>query len=232
MTTEVKVIEQDQVATSSPITPMEMINTALSNGASMDSLEKLMDLQERWQANEAKKAFVKSMNAFRSEVPAIKKTRKAHNSMYAGLSDTIDIIRPYLVKNGLSHAWSTNHPGGAIEVTCTVTHIDGHSESTTISAEADTGAGRNKIQAVGSTITYLQRYTLFSILGLASTDQDDDGASAEGLTLEQVLATIEAAKSVADLDKAAKLAQKLGSDDKAKARDAYKLRKEELDGNH
>jgi len=39
----------------------------------------------------------------------------------------------------------------------------------------DTSGSKNSIQAVGSTVSYLQRYTLYSILGLASKDADTDG---------------------------------------------------------
>ena len=56
---EVAKIEEQAVSTA--ITPMDMINTAIERGADIDQLTKLMDLQERWEANEARKAY---QNAF------------------------------------------------------------------------------------------------------------------------------------------------------------------------
>ena len=63
-----------------------------------------------------------------------------------------------------------------MHVTCIVAHRDGHFEETTLSAGHDQSGNKNSIQAVGSTITYLQRYTLKAALGLAASD-DDDGRS-------------------------------------------------------
>lgn len=47
-----------------------------------------------------------------------------------------------------------------------------------MSAEPDGSGSKNAVQAIGSTNTYLQRYTLFSVLGLASVDMDDDANGA------------------------------------------------------
>ena len=59
-------------------------------------------------------------------------------------------------------------------VTCKITHELGHSEETSLSAPADSSGSKNAIQAIGSTITYLQRYTLLALTGLATHEQDDD----------------------------------------------------------
>jgi hypothetical protein len=59
-----------------------------------------------------------------------------------------------------------------------LSHRDGHYEETTLTTGRDDGAGRNAIQQVGSTITYLQRYTLKAALGLAAA-ADDDGRTSE-----------------------------------------------------
>jgi len=107
--------------------------------------------------------------------PDIEKTRSAHNSKYAGLAETIKIIGPIMERYGLSHSWKTSQDGDLITVTCYVTHIQGHSESTSLPGAPDASGSKNSIQAVGSTVSYLERYTLFAILGLASTDQDNDG---------------------------------------------------------
>ncbi len=53
----------------------------------------------------------------------------------------------------------------------------------------DNSGGKNSIQAIGSAVTYLQRYTLLLLCGLAAHEHDD-GASFEPISEEQ-LATIE-----------------------------------------
>ena len=65
--------------------------------------------------------------------------------------------------------------GEALAVTCVLTHTDGHSERTTMTAGADTSGSKNAIQARGSAVSYLERYTLCGALGLLTVDEDSDG---------------------------------------------------------
>jgi len=157
-------------------TPADLLNIAVSQNADLDKMEKLMELQERWEANEAKKAYNQAMTAFNNEPLIIEKTRKAHTSMYAGLAETLEVVRPAMLEHGLSHSWKTEqHDTGTITVQCCITHTLGHSECTSMSAAPDESGSKNSIQALGSAQTYLQRYTLYAILGLASRDMDTDG---------------------------------------------------------
>lgn len=156
--------------------PKGLIQRAIESGASIEQLERLMDMQERWEANEARKQYVSAMNAFRSKCPVIEKTRKGHNSKYAGLAETIEQIKQLLAECGLSHSWKTDQGSeGYVSVQCCVTHIAGHKECASMTAPPDDSGKKNPIQAIASSISYLQRYTLFAILGLASAEIDDDG---------------------------------------------------------
>ena len=155
-------------------TPAQLLQIAVDQGADLDKLEKLMELQERWEDREARKAYVNAMSEFRASVGNISRNRQGHNSKYADLAHTLNQVKDKLAANGLSHTWKTDQgENQLITVTCCVTHIQGHQECTSMSANPDTSGAKNSIQAIGSTITYLQRYTLFSLLGLASTDDDD-----------------------------------------------------------
>lgn len=165
---------------SKQLTAQQMIAHAIEKGAGIEQLERLMDMQERWEANEAKKAYVDAMNRFRSKCPTIAKTRQAHNSKYAGLAETIEQIKGLLAECGLSHSWKTESKDGAITVTCCVTHVSGHQECTSLSAPPDTSGSKNVIQAMASTVSYLERYTFYALLGLASAEMDDDGNMAYG----------------------------------------------------
>ena len=169
------------------LTPADLLQIAVSKGTDLDQLEKLMNLQERWEAGEAKKAYVSALSKFRSECPTIARTREAHNSKYAGLAETIEEIKELMSANGLSHSWKVGQNEQLISVTCHLTHIGGHSETSTMSASPDTTGSKNAIQAIGSTVAYLERYTFFALLGLASREMDDDGAGpTEYITEEQV----------------------------------------------
>lgn len=163
----------------SPLMPI--IAAASTNGeVDADKLLKLIEASEKWEAGQAKKAYHVAMAAFQAEAPKVIKTKDGHNNKYAGLSDIVAVIAPLLSDNGLSHAWETDTADKEIKVTCRITHVLGHSEKTCLSAGPDDSGNKNAIQAVGSTITYLQRYTLKAALGLAEADQDDDGNSSAG----------------------------------------------------
>lgn len=59
------------------ITPMDMLKVAVDRGADLEQLEKLMDLQERWEKNQAKKAFVEALSAFKADPPTVIKSKRA-----------------------------------------------------------------------------------------------------------------------------------------------------------
>lgn len=142
-------------------------------------LKELLDLQERWDANQAKKAYVVAMSDFKANPPEILKDRtvsyKEVKYNHASLHNVTSCINKALSSHGLTAAWETSQNNGNIKVTCKITHIMGHSEETCLSAPPDATGSKNVIQAIGSTVTYLQRYTLLALTGLATADQDDDG---------------------------------------------------------
>ncbi|HDZ36993.1 MAG TPA: hypothetical protein ENH62_01680, partial [Marinobacter sp.] len=95
---------------------------------------------------------------------------------YASLGNVTDVIGTELSKFGLSAKWLTAQKDtGWPEVTCVITHVQGHSESTGLSAPPDESGSKNPIQKIISTVTYLERATLLALTGLATYDQDDDG---------------------------------------------------------
>ena len=178
----------------------DYVALAIEKGADLATIEKFMDLQERHEKTEAKKAYVVAMGQFRAEVPAIERTKKAHNSNYAGLAETISDISEAMINNGISHSWKTAQDETSISVTCCVTHVLGHEECTTLREFPDKSGSKNSIQAIGSTVSYLQRYTLFSILGLASQESDTDGNTRISFEqAEEIEALVE--KSKVDLPK-------------------------------
>ena len=166
--------------------PADMVRYAIEKGATIEQLEKFMALKERNEANEAKKAYNAAMASFKADPPKIEKDKTVGYSAgggrvgykHASLYNVTQKINAALSAWGLSATWATKQEGKQIAVTCTITHKFGHSESTTLSAEADNTGSKNGIQAIGSTITYLERYTLLALTGLATFEQDDDGQAA------------------------------------------------------
>ena len=179
---------QPERRSANALTPLDMLNRALETGASMDVLEKFMLLHERWESGNARKAFDAAISEAKAEIPPIVKNAKGHNDKrYANFAAIAGVVDPILSKHGLSYRFRTAQTD-KISVTCVLSHRDGHSEETTLAGPADNSGSKNAIQAIGSTLTYLQRYSLIQALGLAATEDDDGRAAGAGGTItdEQV----------------------------------------------
>jgi hypothetical protein len=163
---------------------MEILSKAVSDGKSIEVLERLMALQERWEANEARKAFEAAMAAASAEMPTLVKNRSVgfasknggSNTSYQheDLAEVVGAVAPILGKHGLSHRFKVTTEPNRITVSCVISHALGHSIENSLVAPADNSGNKNSIQAIGSTITYLSRYSLKASLGLAAA-HDDDG---------------------------------------------------------
>lgn len=189
-------------------TPSQLLQIAIEKGVDMAQLEKLLDLQDRYEANQARKEYVKAMANFKSNSPDIYKDKEVSFSgtyyTHASLGNICEVITQSLAKHGLSHRWHCEQEESKVKVTCIITHVLGHSESTSLQAKPDDSGKKNSIQQIASTVTYLQRYTLLAATGLAVKDMlDDDAKGAEPekekarppLTDKGFLKAIEAVKS-------------------------------------
>lgn len=163
-------------------TPADLLRIAVESNADLDKLERLMVLQEKWEAKEAKRAYDAAFAAFKSEAVLILKGRKVtdgplRGKSYAELHDVVNAVTPALSKHGLSSSWKlTMDEKDWMQVTCYLRHVSGHEESVSMGGPPDTGGAKNVIQARASTKTYLERYTLKAITGLSEQEDDDDGA--------------------------------------------------------
>lgn len=187
---------------------MQMLQAAVAKGIDTEQLEKLLALEERWRANKAREAYVRAMAEFKAEPMRILKTKEVNipggaRFTHATLADVVDGVCATLSKHGLSHRWETSQTDGRISVTCIITHEGGHSERTTLTAPPDDSGKKNGIQAIGSSVTYLQRYTLMAATGLAAAGMDDDG-NGGGVSDEDLMdyaAKLTACKTVPELAK-------------------------------
>ena len=168
-------------------TPMTLLHQAVASG-NIELAEKLMGLQERWEKTQARKAFDEAISEAKAEIPLVLKNRKGHNATkYADFAAIAATVDPIISKHGLSYRFRTTQTDTRINVTCVLSHKAGHSEETTLSGQADVTGNKNAIQAIGSTLTYLQRYSLVQMLGIAASEDDDGAASSGGaITEDQV----------------------------------------------
>jgi len=171
------------------VNTMTVVERAIEKGLTGDDLKQMMDLQERYEANVARKAFDVAMADAQADMPLIVKNRLVNYAStksptgfvtykHEDLGEVIDTIKPILHKHGLAHRFRTNQQGDQVQVTCIITG-HGHREETTLASTRDTSGGKNNLQEIASTVTYLERYTLKAALGLAAS-HDDDGRGSDG----------------------------------------------------
>jgi hypothetical protein len=167
------------------MTPMLMIDRAISSGANVETLAKLMDLQERYEAAQSKKAYGDAMmQAQASMRPVLASSKNSQtNSAYASYEALDNAIRPIYTRHGFSLSFSTadsplaDHVRVVCEVSCcghsTYPHVDMPADG----KGAKGGDVMTKTHAMGSALTYGRRYLLGMIFNI-STTKDDDGNGA------------------------------------------------------
>lgn len=187
--------------------PAGMMMTALRNGAQLEQVEKMMLLQERYETTQARKSYNAAFSDFKAEAVRIVKSTKVtagplSGKSYAELYSVVDALTPALSRHGLSASWKlTKDEKDWMEVTCFLRHVDGHEESASMGGPPDAGGAKNAIQARASTKSYLERYTLKAICGVAEGGEDDDGAGgADEKPLFDVVAALNAVEACKTVD--------------------------------
>lgn len=155
----------------------------------LDRVERLLVMQRELSRQRAEREFVGAMAEFKQNPPRIVKDKAVgftnRDGSFTGYKHaTLGAVCEAAIRGlgavGISHRWDLDQqPDGRIAVTCVLTHKGGHSTRTMLSGSPDDSGKKNGIQQVASTISYLERYTLLAATGLATEDQDDDGAAAE-----------------------------------------------------
>lgn len=185
--------------------------TLQERGAGLEQIEKMMDLLERNERHEAEKAYNEALAAFKAKNIRIVKRKlvdflnnKGGRTSYkhAELDDVVQAVGPELSVHGFAWSWKTHQVGRDITVVCTLRHRLGHAETVQLTAQPDETGGKNAIQAIISTTTYLQRHTLKQITGVAEAGEDDDGQGGAAPPLTELAqGWVDYIKSVRGTDK-------------------------------
>ena len=169
--TDVSVAE---AAPERPMSPWEMLSYAIKNNFPADQLKTFTELYREWRHDEAENEYNKAIARAAREFPVIAKRNRASFGVgktayvYEDLGEIQRAIKEPLSKNGLHYFWDTDEDEatGRVMVTCIVSHDGGHSRRNRLSEKRDTSGSKSSVQALGSIVTYLQRYTLKAALGL------------------------------------------------------------------
>jgi hypothetical protein len=162
----------------SPVVQMGM--AILQDHPDPATLRELLAVQREWEAGEARKLFNVALHELKSALPrSIVRRHVVHDRVgkemyrHTTLADIANAVGEPMQAHGFTFTWQPTSDGRTVSVRCQLRHVGGHCEETTMTAPADAGQNRNAVQAIGSTQTYLQRYTLCALLGLAAVDADD-----------------------------------------------------------
>jgi hypothetical protein len=195
------IVERPRPAGVAPIVALMQANMA---GATPDpaTLRELLAVQREYEAGEARKQYTQALVALKRDLPAI----IGHDSVvdftsskgrtyytHTSLAGVMAAVTEHLSNHGFSLNWTPSTQGNNITVVCRLTHSAGHFEEATLSGPADAGSGRNALQAVASSITYLSRYSALSLLGIATADMKEpepEGTNENTIDVDRNLAAV------------------------------------------
>jgi hypothetical protein len=127
--------------------------------------------------------FGEALAAAKRNLPTIVKSREVNlggnrSYKYEDFNAVAGVVDPVLSDAGLAYRFRTSSDANTVTVTC-ILFGHGHSEENSLTAPPDTSGAKNAVQAIGSIVTYLQRYCLKAALGVAASI-DDDGRGMNG----------------------------------------------------
>lgn len=127
-------------------------------------------MQKSEQINELAAALASAQGEIEN---ASKNSNNPHfKSKYADLAEVINTVRPVFAKHGLSVSQFPSFADGLASVETVLMHKSGQ----WMSGIASAGVTKQDAQGVGSAITYLRRYSLAAVAGIAQEDDDANAA--------------------------------------------------------
>jgi hypothetical protein len=191
---------------------------ALDACADVEKLDRVMALYERLKAKEAELQHNAAKGRILKKLASIKivKNRPALYEIengkpqngtceafkYAPLEEIDKHLRPLLAEEQMDLSYSDEPlECGGIVIRGRLKHLpSGHYEDSYMPAPLDTTGGKSKVQAVGSTNSFLRRYVLCNIFNIVVVGDDDDG---NGGTVDEAQT-----QTILDLIKRAKVGSK------------------------
>ena len=143
-----------------------MINKGTSRSASIGNLAMALANVQGEMKNPPRSKEVK--------IPG-KDGRAGYTFMYAELSTCLDAVRPMLKANGLALVQSVSTESGRAVCTSELIHKSGEWYRTELQF-----AGAGDIKNLAGTLTYLRRYGMCALLGIAPEDDVDGGEEDHG----------------------------------------------------
>ena len=230
--------------TPATVSPMQLISAAVASGAGIDTIERLVALQERMAAKSAQQSFAAAMSRCQARMGRISAdaTNPQTKSKYASYAKLDHEIRPIYTEEGFALSFDTGTgEAETVNVLCHVFHRDGHSRTYSVTMPSDGKGAKGgdvmtKTHATGAAMSYGMRYLLKLIFNVAVGEDDRDGNQVPDMpeaTFQKYLKAIREAETMDALQEVYTTAYRAAGKDKEtcaafiKAKDA---RKAELRG--
>lgn len=157
------------------------IQTAITNNAPVETMERLFALHKEVQAERAKGEYVRALADFQKDCPVIEKTKRVMNKdgktvryKFAPIDSIVSQIKNPIATANLSYRWEVENTPGMIKANCIVTHVNGHSETSSFEVPVEKSDYMTSPQSYASALTFAKRYSLLNALGIATADEDTD----------------------------------------------------------
>ncbi len=167
---------------------ISMIERAARDPAvDIDKMERLVSMQERAMARNSEQAFNDAMTAAQGKMVRIAadSTNPQTKSKYASYAALDKAMRPVYTKHGFALSFGTeaDAPTDFVRITCHVSN-SGYTRKYQVDMPADGKGAKGgdvmtKTHAVGSAMSYGQRYLLKMIFNVAIGVDDDGNAAAD-----------------------------------------------------
>jgi hypothetical protein len=176
---------------------MGFVDRALADpNTDVAKLRALLDMGREVRAENAQALFAEAMFRVQAKLRPMVRSRTVKLTKdgkdlgsydFLPAEDIDDVLRPLLEEFGLWEVFTTEPraDGGGLVGTLEVGHVAGHSRKVTLPLPLDTGAGRNNLQAYGSTVSYLRRYLREMMFSIIRKGADDDGKRGGQRFIEQ-----------------------------------------------
>jgi len=197
-------------------TPWTMLATCIEKGYNPDALAKLMDVAERWQANQAAAAYAEALAGFQADCPMVPKSRVVKNReekggsvrfKFAGFEDVMSVARPHLKAHRIAvTCFTPKEEGVEFTMVCRL-RVGCHFEDHPFRgpkpdlAEIAKASHITQPQAYGLVLSYYKRYAFCAAAGVVVADEDNDAAAGQVRIDQHEIGQIEAALDRNGFDK-------------------------------
>lgn len=165
---------------------------AMDPSVDVARLAGLMELQIKAEDRNAEKEFNTAFARLQPTLPRITKRGEIDMGVkgkmsFARYEDLDSAVRPLYSAAGFSLSFISEPSDKGIVLVAALAHQAGHSKTSRLQLPPDAGAGRNALQALGSSLSYAKRYLTCDLFNIVTVGQDDDATSGDYITEKQAM---------------------------------------------